>query len=449
MRNGAVPTPLMQLSVSDEAYVDAIAEHMDPKRIIEEDDLEMFRVPKVDLSHPNASAASLLSTRMICDDLPADQNGVGQSCSGLAPFCNGNEFTNVVIRGNCPLTCGTCSQRYGPVPCYPHACGPGGGPWLTKSGGTVYVNFFYESNIDANRRAVFEAAMEEWESKVCVKFVPSTSLPRIRVAIVRADSCSAGVGYPGASGTVDVNLGWCNNLNHLGSVIHELGHAMGMNHEQNRADGAKQAYVTNGFNGPYLNVHWQNIDPIWQPQWEGNIRSYDGSQTGGYSAYDYESIMHYGLGDQATAVNPAFQNVPGQRSSLSQRDVAQFADMYQCPTPAPTPGPAPAGCQDSDFPFGNTCAGWKSVGACETSNGIREHCKVTCGTFGCGASATPAPTPQAPVASPGCSDQVDSRGLVPGTDYPCSQWRGWGYCTDGSSIETFYCRVTCGTCAGR
>jgi hypothetical protein len=284
------------------------------------------------------------------------------------------------------------------------------------------------------------------------------------VAITNPSTCSSGVGYPGESGTIDLNLGWCNQANHLGSVIHELGHALGMNHEQNRADAAEQARVTGGWQGPYLNVKWQNIDQAWRPQWQGQKRSYTGSQTAGYSAYDYESIMHYGLSDQATAVNSAFQNVPGQRSSLSSGDIAQFKDMYQCnagsapspapgpsPTPQPTPGPAPAGCEDGYMPWGNTCAGWKASGACETSTGIREHCKVTCGTFGCGTpSSTPSPTPSptrstsagsgSSGGSSGCRDESQPGG------YSCAQWKNWGYCGHSNSIPEHYCRVTCGTC---
>merc|ERR1719221_1467132 len=251
-----------------------------------------------------------------------------------------------------------------------------------------------------------------------------------------------------------------------------------MNHEQNRPDGPAATYTPAGYKGPYLTVNWNNIDAAWQPQWEGNKRSYIGSMTANYAEYDYGSLMHYGLGDDAVATNPVGQLVPGQRSELSASDVAQIADMYQCgaaaapaptPAPAPPPGPAPSGCEDStENPWGQSCAAWLAQGACATSNGIREYCPVSCQqctpstptpatTVSCGnhnaascAECTQgngeswcngdcswrdgscqAPATTMASSSNGC---VDTQGQL-SYGYTCVEWALWGKCAESMTIQ--------------
>jgi len=442
LEDEAVPTPLTELSVSDETYIDGIAVGVDPHQITEEDAPDEG-VPTV---HPDTLAnLSLLGTKGLCEDHA--QTGVGNNmpCSQAKQWCTAAGDLGLAVKGACPYSCGLCTQAYGWMPCYPRACGPGGGAWTTKQGNVVYINYFYE-NLDSNRRAAFEKAKAEWESKTCVRFTYSSATPRMRITVTNEGTCSAFVGFPGAGGTLDVNLGWCNNMEHWGNIAHELGHALGMNHEQNRPDGGGQANTPAGWKGPHLRVKWQNIDAAWRPQWTGQKRSYYGSQTAGYSAYDYGSMMHYGLGDNADATNSAWQSVPGQRAGLSDGDIRQFQDMYQCggaprpaPAPAPSPGPAPTGCVDSTSnPWGQSCATWLAQGACATSKGIREHCKVSCQQCTPGGGSAPAPAP-APAAGTGCTDTQGqlSYGLT------CVEWALRGDCAGSKTIK----RDCPGSCA--
>jgi len=150
----------------------------------------------------------------------------------------------------------------------------------------------------------------------------------------------------------------------LGTVIHELGHALGMAHEQSRPD--RSEHVT---------IHWDNI----QAGKENNFAI----NGGGYVAegYDYLSLMHYG--NDAFAIDPdqptitlvdgAHDNSIGQRVGLSQYDADQLQSMYREVEPSCTASSVDGnqGCEDKD----STCAG---VTMCST----QDHMEKCCGCGG-------------------------------------------------------------------
>ena len=50
----------------------------------------------------------------------------------------------------------------------------------------------------------------------------SKAYPYILVGIYNTGSCWANLGRPSSYGKI--NLGWCKNMNHKGSMVHEIGH---------------------------------------------------------------------------------------------------------------------------------------------------------------------------------------------------------------------------------
>jgi hypothetical protein len=65
----------------------------------------------------------------------------------------------------------------------------------------------------------------------------------------------------------------------LSTVIHELGHTVGLKHEHTRSD-----------RDSYVRVFWDEIDP----DRIGNFEKAEGAEYADYGDYDFDSIMHYG-----------------------------------------------------------------------------------------------------------------------------------------------------------
>ncbi|KAK7498395.1 hypothetical protein BaRGS_00010349, partial [Batillaria attramentaria] len=193
------------------------------------------------------------------------------------------------------------------------------------------------ANIES-RKAV-EAAMAQWETSTCVRFVErgTAAFAAARVKhgafldIGGGPGCAASVGYRGERPyrvylneekcmlhfALDVLLVWDTEL---GTIIHELGHAIGFFHEQARAD--RNNYVT---------VHDENV----RNEYEANFRT--SPLASDAEKYDLSSVMHYGPKsfskngqDTLTAKDPFLQFLLGRRSHLSFYDIKLANEAYKC-----------------------------------------------------------------------------------------------------------------------
>ena len=159
-------------------------------------------------------------------------------------------------------------------------------------------------------------AIQHWETNTSIRFIPldgsNLNQHRDRVYFTSEGGCWSQVGRQGGEQKISLGDG-CS----VGNAIHEIGHTIGLWHEQSRGD-----------RDTFVEVRMQNVIAGMEHNFDQHIT--DGTDV---DKYDYESIMHYpanafSRNGQDTLV-PKQQGVAiGQRDGLSAGDVATVRSMY-------------------------------------------------------------------------------------------------------------------------
>lgn len=185
---------------------------------------------------------------------------------------------------------------------------------------TVY--YAIDANLPDQQRVV--DAIKHWEANTNLSFVKRSSQQNY-VYFVSGSGCSSYVGMIGGKQNITLSSS-CST----GNTIHEIGHAIGLWHEQSRVD-----------RGGYITIKYENI----KSGMEHNFKTYqeqgfDGKEYTG--SLDFGSIMMYGAYSFSKNGLPTITKTNGstysvQRSVLSTGDKTGVNNMYPYTSTSPEP----------------------------------------------------------------------------------------------------------------
>jgi len=225
------------------------------------------------------------------------------------------------------------------------------------------VPYVITSSIGSTGRRAIQQAFDQYHQKTCLKFVPRSN-ERSYISFHVGRGCSSPVGYRYGRRN-DISL--AGNCQQVGTTMHEIGHSIGLYHEQSRPD--RDSYVRILLNNVYpsnmrfnFNKHTtQTIDSLGTP-------------------YDFASMMHYGstaFGNGRTTIQTirsANQRLIGQRNGFSDGDVVQINKMYNC-AGTTGGGGVTTNCNNDH----SNCDYWAGRGECNKNpNYMHNKCRKSC-----------------------------------------------------------------------
>jgi hypothetical protein len=176
----------------------------------------------------------------------------------------------------------------------------------------------YIIDADIPRPERITDAIRKWDELTPIRLAPRRGQANY-VHFVRENNgglCFSSIGMIGGEQKIRID-----DKCETGTLVHEIGHAVGLWHEQSRRD-----------RDHYVRVLYQNIS-------RESVRDFDRhvNDEPDFSPYDYASIMQYGeYADSGKRRGPSIETIPpgipiGQRDTLSPGDIDAVCHMYGMP----------------------------------------------------------------------------------------------------------------------
>ncbi|XP_013389360.1 protein SpAN-like isoform X1 [Lingula anatina] len=210
-----------------------------------------------------------------------------------------------------------------------HAC------WVTSISEMIWTNTYplilWLTYVSGNKvKENVLKAIQHLEDNTCLRFLRfDDALPDLkfylRIGKDSAGGCYANIGRMRESKQPQVVSLSGPGCEDVGSVIHELGHIVGLHHEHSRKDRNK-----------YIKVNFKNV----RENAMLNFMMMEGVET--LAEYDVGSIMHYGTYDFSRNSEPtievrdqALSFLAGNRRGLSYYDIKSLSKAYRCTVQCP------------------------------------------------------------------------------------------------------------------
>ncbi|XKL64471.1 hypothetical protein PGB90_004557 [Kerria lacca] len=171
----------------------------------------------------------------------------------------------------------------------------------------------------ADRQMIVES-LNEFHKSTCLKFKERRPKDIDYIYFTNGNTgCWSSVGRIGGRQEINLQIPGCTTKR--GTVMHEILHAVGFMHEQNRPDRDK-----------YVTINYNNIE-------RGKESNFEKTQTETVDnqgiGYDYQSVMHYSSTafsrNGLPTIEPKVRGITlGQRESFSKKDIRKVLKMYGC-----------------------------------------------------------------------------------------------------------------------